>query len=49
MAKGYVNYIEGVVEILVGIFLCFWGRPMLKFTVKILLFAGITAGLYLGF
>ena len=47
--RGAYEYIQGGGEILFGVFLCFYGGSMINITIKILLFAGITAFLFLGF
>jgi len=39
------EYIEGAVEICMGVFICFFGGPMITVTVKLLLFIGMSAGL----
>ena len=41
------EHIEGAIEIGMGIFICFFGATMITFTVKVLLFFGIAAALYL--
>jgi len=48
-AKGAMEYIEGGVEIGLGVFLCFFGGPMIDWCVRLILFFGTTGGLFLGF
>lgn len=46
---GAMDYIEGGAEIVIGFFICFLGGLLISTTIKVLIFAGITAGLFLGF
>jgi len=47
-ARGAFEYIEGVGEVALGVFLCFYGGPMIDLTIKVLIFCGCAAGSYMG-
>jgi len=47
--SGAFEYIEGIVEVALGVFLCFFGGPMIMITTKVCLFFGITGGSFMGF
>ena len=48
-ARGAYNYVEGAVQILMGAFICFYGGTMVEWTIRCLLFFGITVVLFMGF
>jgi hypothetical protein len=48
-ARGAYDYIEGGVQIALGALICFYGSTMIDWTIKIIVFLGLTAGLFMGF
>lgn len=48
-AKGAMEYLGGAAEVIIGVFVCFYGHKMIDFTLLALLFFGVTIGLYMAF